>query len=60
MDKQLSYNQLFFFLIKILAKFQQNLAKLIEFSLEKENFPIFSQFLCQKIVKFQQKKKRYL
>jgi hypothetical protein len=60
MDKQIGYNQLFFYLIQIFATIQQNLAKLIEFSLEKENFPKFSQFLCPKIVKFQQKKKRYL
>jgi hypothetical protein len=36
------------------VKFTKKKAKLIEFALEKEKFPKFSQFLCPKIAKFRQ------
>jgi hypothetical protein len=50
----------FFFIflcIEILVKFDQKIAKIVEFTLEKQNFPKwkFSQFLCQKMAKFRQK-----
>jgi hypothetical protein len=44
------------FHIEILANLNQKIAKLDEFTLEKQNFPDFSQFLCRKIAKFRQKK----
>jgi hypothetical protein len=38
------------------VKFTKEIAKLIEFALEKEKFPRISQFLCRKIAKFRQRK----
>jgi hypothetical protein len=47
----------FFFIKKIVLKIWKNSTekeggKKVEFTLEKQEFPIFSQFLCQKMVKF--------
>jgi hypothetical protein len=38
--------------IKILAKLNPTIEKLIKFTLEKQKFPKFSQFICQKMAIF--------
>jgi hypothetical protein len=43
-----------FFNFEILVKVKKNLAKLVEFTIEKKKFPRFSPFLCQKMAKFDQ------
>jgi spore maturation protein CgeB len=49
---------LHFFNIEILAKLtQKNLAILVKFTLTNKYIPKFSQFLCQKMMKFHQGKK---
>jgi hypothetical protein len=40
-----------FFHIEILENFNKKIEKIIEFALEKQKFPEFCQFGCQKITK---------
>ncbi len=48
-----------FFNVQFLAKFYQKIAKLVEITLEKtKEIPKFHQFLCPKMVKFLQEKKK--
>ncbi len=45
-----------FFSYRNFGEVKPKIAKLVEFTLEKQNFPNFSQFLYRRMAKFRQKK----